>query len=887
MLKIKEINGYRFFNQFRWDEQKCKPFVENNLIYGWNGSGKTTLCDFFKEIESGTITDPNVSFNLMFSNSADQSHPTIQRNQLGTIPYRFRVFYQNYGRENVTEIDRVRHIFAVGKKQKEKVDELRTLKEQERSQIALVKTRKAELDTLKQSFEQQKTAKAKVIKNAANYSNAYNKNVFYSAYSHLKKPNLLTNEDYQKAISAIHAEKRNTIPFPSFSFIQPTVKDYIYKILVETPVNATIASLKDDAPVSTWVEQGLRLHDDRKTNTCFFCGGTVTEERINRLKDHFNQSYIRLSNQIDSAVKLLNDRIQQFRDAKTNLPSAQLLYPELRDEYESSCSNALSICDLYIQALEQVAKIVTAKKSNMIDVQCAEDFLTIMSTLSFDFSVFSRLQDIINQHNEITADFQRSIQAAQKKVEQHHLSEFYSEIAKFEEDIKKKGEEFTAEDNGLKILQSTIRDLEVQVKNSQIPADAINREIAFIMGRSELVFSNSDLGYTITRNGKTAKNLSKGEENAVALIYFFNTLLDVDENIESTIVILDDPISSFDSNFYYNAISYIREKTSNVGQTFIFTHKFSLFKDYSLMYRDKTNRYLIKRLGNKPCLVDEEKTLSQFHDEYTFLFKKIYDFVKAPPADTSEYLQYPNIARRLLEGYLSFKLPKPESEPMLNKVLQLEDGHNTAAGRAVLRLLNNHSHFRIIPNGESSDEIDSITALPTVLGQLLEFMRDHDRLHYDTLAKYCDETYTGEGAAVEIETPFQKIVKLYAMPSSAGTGNSLDSEVPFDEITVTKPECSFAIKISGNSMEPEYPDGCIVLVKQSEVIPVGHIGIVWYDGQSYCKKVIRRNSQVELRSINTAYSPIVVTSTDYRVFGEVIGIVDPGITHNTLCREDS
>ena len=67
LLKIKEINGYRFFNQFRWDEQKCKPFVENNLIYGWNGSGKTTLCDFFKEIESGTITDPNVSFNLMFS----------------------------------------------------------------------------------------------------------------------------------------------------------------------------------------------------------------------------------------------------------------------------------------------------------------------------------------------------------------------------------------------------------------------------------------------------------------------------------------------------------------------------------------------------------------------------------------------------------------------------------------------------------------------------------------------------------------------------------------------------------------------------------------------------------------------------------------------------
>ena len=135
----------------------------------------------------------------MFSNSADQSHPTIQRNQLGTIPYRFRVFYQNYGRENVTEIDRVRHIFAVGKKQKEKVDELSTLKEQERNQIALVKTRKAELDTLNQSFEQQKTAKAKVIKNAANYSNAYNKNAFYSAYSHRSDWREATPEEWRRA----------------------------------------------------------------------------------------------------------------------------------------------------------------------------------------------------------------------------------------------------------------------------------------------------------------------------------------------------------------------------------------------------------------------------------------------------------------------------------------------------------------------------------------------------------------------------------------------------------------------------------------------------------------------------------------------------------------
>ena len=104
------------------------------------------------------------------------------------------------------------------------------------------------------------------------------------------------------------------------------------------------------------------------------------------------------------------------------------------------------------------------------------------------------------------------------------------------------------------------------------------------MGRNELKFIRNPIGYQITRNGQLAEHLSKGEENAIALIYFFNSFLNIDTDIKNTIVVLDDPISSFDSNFYYNAISYISEKTKEAGQIFIFTHKFSEFKDYTIMY---------------------------------------------------------------------------------------------------------------------------------------------------------------------------------------------------------------------------------------------------------------------------------------------------------------
>lgn len=873
LFKIKEINGYRFFNQFKWDEHNCKPFVQNNLIYGWNGSGKTTLCDFFKEIEVGELSDQNISFALMFRNTVGQDFTTIKRSQLGSIPYRIRVYYQEYARENVTKVDNVRHIFAVGKKQRDKIDELHALKAEEQIQVASIKKKTGELQSTKQSFEQRKTEIAKQIRTAANYTQAYNKNAFYAAFKKIKSPARLSDTEYQSELSSVRAEKRNAVPVLSVSFIQPTVKEYIKKILQETPVNATIEALKKDPPVSAWVEEGLQLYHGRESETCFFCGGLISKERITELEDHFNQSYRHLSTQIDSAVLLLKQRIQQFRDAKATFPNLELLYPELRSEYESSYESACSVCDLYIRVLEQVAEVVAGKKSNMIDTLCVDTFDQLIASLSFDYSAFEQLNSVIERHNKKTEAFQQSIQAAQKRIEQHILSEVHAEVTGIEDDIAHKEHELDADEEKLNQLRESLRALEASVKNSQIPADAINSEIAFIMGRSELVFSNTELGYTITRKGKPAKNLSKGEENAIALIYFFNTLLDVDEDKENTIVFLDDPISSFDSNFYYNAISYIRDKTNDVGQTFIFTHKFSLYKDYSLMYRSDTNKYVIKRIGDMPRLVDEDKTLSQFHDEYVFLFKKIYDFVKNPPENMSEYLQYPNIGRRLLEGYLTFKLPRPSNEcTMIDKVMILEKGHNTAAGRAVLRLLNNHSHFQVIPNGESADEIDSLTALPNVLGQLLEFMRYHDRVHYDTLARYCDERYSGERAAVEIEEHFQKIVKLYSMPSSAGTGNSLESEIPFDTITVTNPDCSFAIKISGDSMEPEYPNGCIVLVRQCEVIPPARIGIIWYDGRSYCKKVVQNGNKTLLVSLNRQYSPIEVTLDDYKVFGEVIEI---------------
>ena len=82
---------------------------------------------------------------------------------------------------------------------------------------------------------------------------------------------------------------------------------------------------------------------------------------------------------------------------------------------------------------------------------------------------------------------------------------------------------------------------------------------------------------------------------------------------------------------------------------------------------------------------------------------------------------------------------------------------------------------------------------------------------------------------------------------------------------------NFGVRISGDSMEPQFSDGQIVWVHQQQIIEDGEIGIFIYNGDAYCKKYKSDSNGVYLISLNPQYSPIQVLETDeLRVFGKVV-----------------
>ncbi len=138
----------------------------------------------------------------------------------------------------------------------------------------------------------------------------------------------------------------------------------------------------------------------------------------------------------------------------------------------------------------------------------------------------------------------------------------------------------------------------------------------------------------------------------------------------------------------------------------------------------------------------------------------------------------------------------------------------------------------------------------------------------------------------ELETPVTKEPEPEQEPTiqikhsyyrvSAGTGFNLPEGDDWEMIDIPDtPEArraDFAITIKGNSMEPVYFDGDIVLVKQQPAVELGEIGIFNIENNGYIKKF----GGDRLISLNDAYDDIILSEYDEdcnHCLGKVIGRV--------------
>lgn len=169
--------------------------------------------------------------------------------------------------------------------------------------------------------------------------------------------------------------------------------------------------------------------------------------------------------------------------------------------------------------------------------------------------------------------------------------------------------------------------------------------------------------------------------------------------------------------------------------------------------------------------------------------------------------------------------------------------------------------------------LEKYRALDNHGARVCDFILDEEYLRCASLSR---NIHADSAEAISHVKPTEKKARVIKIPFfsdrvSAGSGVHLESTDSV-EISVALNEktkhADFALRVSGDSMEPKYHDGDILLVKNTPSIDIGELGIFICDGEGYFKKF----GGDCLISLNSAYEPIPLSSFEsFSCRGSVIG----------------
>lgn len=745
--RITKIKNHRIFREFVWPDD-LPGFKEKNLFYGWNGTGKSTLSNLFRSIEKKTpVSEGDVEFVISGNKVNGAALATAQG-----LP-QIRVFNKDFIADNVfTSHGAVAPIFFLGEENIEKQKQVEKLKDdldQAEKEGRYKETEKRRAEKALDDFKKERAKSIKDLLSSSggnkNYNN-YDKSDFQKKCDELLK--LSDDEQKAKVLSEsdfdAQKKKKESAPLDKLQilkFIYPDTQqltDQVVALLKKTVVSAVIKTLKDDQELSGWVKTGLAKHKKEHSSDCLFCGQPLPDGRIEELEAHFNDKYNTFIAEIESQSKVINSEIESLKSCTP--PNRLGLYDHLKSDFDArhqDLSSGIAELKGYLESLLAALKDKAQKPFQSIE----RSFQVITGNVT----VISGLNAVISKHNQETDEFQTAISAARTAIEESLVAQSLTEYQQKKRDFDKSVVALQTAVEKIKLTKAEISDIEKDIEEHRKPADELNADICSYLGRDELTFEIQGSGYQISRKGTPAKNLSEGERTAIAFLYFLKSLGDKSFSLKDGIVVIDDPVSSLDSNALFHAFGFMKDRTKDAGQLFILTHSHSFFREVKNWFnhlRNQNKKDVNVRPGrfymltsnvtgdNRSSSISKlDSLLHEYESEYHYLFSLIYEAVNSEEeAGLQQNYHLPNIARRLLESFLAFRQPSMSGN--LREQLDAIDFDLVKKTR-ILRFLHTHSHADQISDPEHDPSI--LIETKQVLNDLLCLMQNDDDRHFDQM----------------------------------------------------------------------------------------------------------------------------------------------------------
>ena len=776
ITKIDSIKNFGVYKDFKWSKSVgLSDFNSKNIIYGWNYSGKTTLSRIFQSLKDKKIfgETANVEFKIKHDLGDDITHLNFSTNSLNIEIFNTDFIERNLKWDSKESWDPI--AFDIGtnvdlradiKKHTVKIDKVLGV-----DKIAPFTDRFKNSISIFNEFD--KSSGGLFTKESTRIQNdIFNRTVKFDK-GDLKKILALVEGDLASNIQAdkiIEELKKTSVSKNEYKSYDDIVIDLKYaslfnevvELLHESPAKQTTIKIFDDSKeIRDWAEKGISLH--KEFEECSFCGSPLLEERIELLNSYYSNASAVLRKSIKDCLDKINLEIELIE--KINLPSSlKEIIPSKRDDFETECTLFAKEKDDYVKALNVLSEQLKSKEEN--DIFNSIEIGTAQHSTDAIVLNITNVNEIFRLQREFITNFDTVQEDARQEVKKHY-------VAKFLQDEDYLNKKYVSDCNTRalerinKILEhhkSERSKIESQLKDILKGKDKLDEFIRSFLNRKDLhIEVTTDDKFKLKRGDIEAKHLSEGEKTAIAFAYFLVKLdgLKSEDKLKATIIFIDDPISSLDSNHIFQVYSLINshlfgKKPNAEGvsvnvhyfqQLFISTHNFEFFSFLTDSHLTKESRnendletklrcsyYFIKRISeDESSIMKLPSVFQNYKSEYIYLFDILFTFNGLPNEEkesSESFLLIPNALRRFVEIYTLLLFPDLHDsiETRLYKLLE-EEGLTSAH---YAKLMNHFSHFTSMEKVGKHDEL--ILNLPDAVQQFVDLLQKNDR-HYQSLKR--------------------------------------------------------------------------------------------------------------------------------------------------------
>lgn len=405
--------------------------------------------------------------------------------------------------------------------------------------------------------------------------------------------------------------------------------------------------------------------NDKNAKICPFCYQPISEEYKQELM--INIKHI-LNRDADNHKNEL--RNIELNKLDFQLDEFIIVDQKLVDSLNSSCIEYNQKIDIYKTSIE--LKITKIYSSVFVPYQGINETL---NTINEKIKKLNIKKNEYNENIEKKDLILSSLLNLNKQLAHFEISNDYNQYLKrteFKNNDESEMETLKAKITELKLVETDLKNQKINIK---LAVKKINKGLKYIFFKEDRmsVEINNDLYYIKTfGRDVNVKDISVGERNVLALCYFFCQILDQcdegDEYSKRMLVIIDDPISSFDFENKVGMHSYLHYqmkkllKGNDSSKIIIQSHELCAVSDF-----DTAIFEILPSLKKKQCDENYKKNVFELdnkqlkkidinnYNEYTRLLNDIYHFA-SKKSDYDKYdLVIGNEMRRVLEAYSTFE----------------------------------------------------------------------------------------------------------------------------------------------------------------------------------------------------------------------------------------